>query len=191
LLAFPGVFHTSRCKAIAADNDRPSHLVFKALCPNSPVAPRGAQDPAFIVIAGPPPGNWRRMAWTDFDQFETLRPGFLPRSRVGGQIAWLRAYLPQQTLPYIQALTMKWFRFQQRSLRWRQGWFLIVALCMCAAGCTTWTTRWNALRDRVRGHGYTDESANWTQNIRSPSDSTPMAGVDERARQIERNLGVR
>jgi hypothetical protein len=47
------------------------------------------------------------------------------------------------------------------------------------------------MRDTVRGKGYTDETADWTKTVRTPSDSTPMAGVDERARQIERNLGVR
>jgi hypothetical protein len=67
---------------------------------------------------------------------------------------------------------------------------LLAALSLCTAGCTQWMQRWNSLRDTVRGKGYTDDTANWTRNVRSPSDSTPMAGVDERARQIERNLGV-
>jgi hypothetical protein len=66
----------------------------------------------------------------------------------------------------------------------------VVALSLCATGCTQWTKRWNDLRDTVRGKGYADDSADWTRNVRTPSESTPMAGVDERARQIERNLGV-
>ena len=144
----------------------------------------------FIVIAAPPPGNWRRMVWTDFDQFETLRPRFALNAERGRQVGSMRVHGPKKAPRSVQTLTMISFRSPRRSLRWRHGWLLVVALCICAAGCTQWTTRWNALRDRVRGHGYTDETANWTQNVRTPTDSTPMAGVDERARQIERNLGV-
>jgi hypothetical protein len=84
---------------------------------------------------------------------------------------------------------MHLFRFQQRSLHWRCC-LVVAALSLCAPGCTQWTQRWNSLRDTVRGKGYTDDSAQWTKNVRTPSDSTPMAGVDERAREIERNLGV-
>ncbi|HEX4146960.1 MAG TPA: hypothetical protein VHY91_25910 [Pirellulales bacterium] len=85
---------------------------------------------------------------------------------------------------------MSCVRFQRRSPAWRRGCLLLAALSLCTAGCTQWMQRWNSLRDTVRGKGYTDDTANWTRNVRSPSDSTPMAGVDERARQIERNLGV-
>jgi hypothetical protein len=87
-------------------------------------------------------------------------------------------------------VTMTLPQSPEQSFAWRRGWLLWLALAICAAGCTQWTTRWNSLRDRVRGQGYTDETAGWTQNLRSSSDSTPMSGVDERARQIERNLGV-
>jgi hypothetical protein len=93
--------------------------------------------------------------------------------------------------PFSENFTMTRLQSPRPSLGWRRGWLLWLALGICAAGCTQWTTRWNSLRDRVRGQGYTDDSAGWTQNVRSSSDSTPMAGVDERARQIERNLGVR
>lgn len=85
---------------------------------------------------------------------------------------------------------MSLFRSQRRLVDWRFGLVLTAALSLGAAGCTQWTTRWNSLRDTVRGKGYTDETAGWTKNVRTPSDSTPMAGVDERAREIERNLGV-
>ena len=66
-------------------------------------------------------------------------------------------------------------------------WLLPVALALCAA-----VARWNALRDQVRGNGYTDATANWSKGMRPPSPgSNQVFGVDERARQIESNLGYR
>ena len=86
---------------------------------------------------------------------------------------------------------MRLSRSQQGLLTWRCCCcFLVGVLSLCAAGCTQWTKRWSDLRDSVRGKGYTDNTVGWTQNVRTPTASTPMAGVDERARQIERNLGV-
>jgi hypothetical protein len=67
---------------------------------------------------------------------------------------------------------------------------LLLVLALCAGGCA----RWNAMRDQVRGKGYTDETATWSKGLRSPP-ASPTAGqsfgVDERARQIEANLGYR
>ncbi len=77
-------------------------LMFYAYGPISPFASSGRQDLAFIVIAGPPPGNRRRMAWTDFQSIRDTSPGFFPRSRTGRQTARLRDHWPQQTLPSIQ-----------------------------------------------------------------------------------------
>jgi hypothetical protein len=68
---------------------------------------------------------------------------------------------------------------------WRHGWLLLVALIILGSGCA----RWSALRDKMRGPGYTDDSADWTKNVRSASKSGQAFGVDERARQIESNLG--
>jgi hypothetical protein len=65
----------------------------------------------------------------------------------------------------------------------------LVALALAVGGCA----RWNALRDQVRGPGYTDDTANWSKNLRQPANSGPnqVFGVDQRAREIESNLGYR
>ena len=42
---------------------------------------------------------------------------------------------------------------------------LPVALAICVGGCA----RWNALRDQVRGKGYTDDTANWSKGLRPQS----------------------
>jgi hypothetical protein len=72
----------------------------------------------------------------------------------------------------------------------RRFWPLPLALAICVSGCA----RWNALRDQVRGKGYSDETADWSKGLRTPSSSSgssQLFGVDERARQIEANLGYR
>jgi hypothetical protein len=42
-----------------------------------------------------------------------------------------------------------------------------------------------------RGHGYDKDVNSLTENVRPPADERSMTGYDERARDIERNLGVR
>ncbi len=42
-----------------------------------------------------------------------------------------------------------------------------------------------------RGHGYDKDVNSLTENVRPPADERAMTGYDERARDIERNLGVR
>jgi hypothetical protein len=42
-----------------------------------------------------------------------------------------------------------------------------------------------------RGQGYDRDANSLTENLRPPADEQAMTGYDERARDIERNLGVR
>jgi hypothetical protein len=70
----------------------------------------------------------------------------------------------------------------------RRFGLLLAAASLCAGGCA----RWNALRDTVRGPGYTDETASWSKGLRpSSAGSSQTFGVDQRARDIESNLGYR
>lgn len=50
------------------------------------------------------------------------------------------------------------------------------------AGCQ----RWN-----LRGQGYDDQAKSWTKDLRPPADEHQLSGVDAKARDIERSLGVR
>ncbi len=64
---------------------------------------------------------------------------------------------------------------------------LAIALIFVAplAGC-------QQLREhKWRGHGYDKDVNSLTENVRPPADERSMTGYDERARDIERNLGVR
>jgi len=61
-----------------------------------------------------------------------------------------------------------------------RGVSALVLLTM-VSGCNRWN--W-------RGHGYDEETA-WTSKIRLPADEKQFTGLDNRARDIERNLGVR
>jgi hypothetical protein len=57
------------------------------------------------------------------------------------------------------------------------------------AGCRSWNSGlagWN-----WRGKGYDDDTNALTKNLRAPADERQMTGLDARARDIERNLGVR
>lgn len=59
------------------------------------------------------------------------------------------------------------------------------ALALPLVGC-------QRLREhKWRGHGYDKEVNSLTENLRPPADERSMTGYDERARDIERNLGVR
>jgi hypothetical protein len=42
-----------------------------------------------------------------------------------------------------------------------------------------------------RGKGYNDSSQPWTRDLRPAADERQLRGIDAKARDIERNLGVR
>jgi hypothetical protein len=58
---------------------------------------------------------------------------------------------------------------------------IIVVLGLSLPGCCRWN--W-------RGNGYHDASAHWAENLR-PTTTKGQAGLDQRAVDIERNLGYR
>jgi hypothetical protein len=61
---------------------------------------------------------------------------------------------------------------------------LCAAATAAAAGCCQ-TCNW-------RGQGYTGDTAHaWTKDLRPPADEKKLSGVDAKARDIERSLGVR
>lgn len=59
---------------------------------------------------------------------------------------------------------------------------MIVAIGGPLAGCS---------RLDLRGDGFHDEWSKSARNFRPPADEKNLAGIDERSRDIERNLGVR
>jgi hypothetical protein len=62
-------------------------------------------------------------------------------------------------------------------------WLSTLALCLTIAeGCT---------RGSLRGKGFDDNEGTWAQKMRPPADEKKFSGVDARAQDIERNLGVR
>jgi hypothetical protein len=66
---------------------------------------------------------------------------------------------------------------------------LMLAVCLVAStlsgGC-------QSLRNgNWRGEGYDDSINQLTENLRPPGNEKSFAGIDARAREIERNLGVR
>lgn len=64
-------------------------------------------------------------------------------------------------------------------------WLLVlVAVGVSAAG--SGCSRWN-----WRGKGFDDNSTGWTDKMRPPADEKQFSGLDARAKEIERNLGVR
>ena len=65
--------------------------------------------------------------------------------------------------------------------RWIVLLTIIVGL-LSGAGCARWN--W-------RGKGYNDDSSGWTRGYRPPADEKQLSGLDARAQEIERNLGVR
>jgi hypothetical protein len=70
-------------------------------------------------------------------------------------------------------------RLSARGWRWL---LLAVPLLLAAAGCASWN--W-------RGRGFDDDSGGWAKNLRPEADEKQFSGLDARAQQIERNLGVR
>ena len=59
---------------------------------------------------------------------------------------------------------------------------LAIALVVAPAGCRRWN--W-------RGDGFGDDTGNFAQKLRPPADEARFSGLDERSREIERDLGVR
>lgn len=66
------------------------------------------------------------------------------------------------------------------------GLATLATTLLIAPGCKRWNWNW-------RGQGYGDASREWgdTTKMRPPADPSKFSGFDERARDIERNLGVR
>jgi hypothetical protein len=60
---------------------------------------------------------------------------------------------------------------------------LVAALILPSWGC-----RW---RPDIRGKGFGDNTGEFAQKLRPPADEKQLSGIDERSREIERNLGVR
>lgn len=73
-------------------------------------------------------------------------------------------------------------KFPGRSSR-RWLWRFVAALALTAPlGCTPWN--W-------RGEGFGDNSGRWAQKMRPPADEKQFSGLDARAQEVERDLGVR
>jgi hypothetical protein len=61
--------------------------------------------------------------------------------------------------------------------------FVCASLAVLSIGCRPFD---------LRGKGYGDQGGQtWTQNLRPPADERRFTGLDGRARDIERSLGVR
>jgi hypothetical protein len=43
----------------------------------------------------------------------------------------------------------------------------------------------------LSGNGFGDYTSNWAENLRPPTRAGESVGLDTRAKEIERNLGVR
>lgn len=66
---------------------------------------------------------------------------------------------------------------------------MALLLPVALGGCTSWNS---GLADwSWRGKGYDKQTNDLTKNLRAPADEWQMTGLDARARDIERNLGVR
>jgi hypothetical protein len=59
---------------------------------------------------------------------------------------------------------------------------LLLAVLAALAGCAP---------VNLRGEGFGDDSARWAQKLRPETESGKKLGFDNRAREIEQNLGVR
>jgi hypothetical protein len=64
---------------------------------------------------------------------------------------------------------------------------IALLLSLTLVGCRSW----NSQLANLRGKGYDDDTNGMTKNLRPPADERQMTGFDARARDIERNLGVR
>ena len=66
----------------------------------------------------------------------------------------------------------------------------LVPLSVACCGCQSWKNGTGLFN--WRGQGYNDDDLNTlTQNLRPPGDERQFSGVDAKARDIERSLGVR
>jgi hypothetical protein len=72
---------------------------------------------------------------------------------------------------------------RRRHFAARTGPIVAAIALMAATGCCS---QWD-----MRGKGFGDNSGRWAQNMRPPADESQFSGLDSRAREIERNLGVR
>ena len=62
--------------------------------------------------------------------------------------------------------------------------YLFLSLILIAtSGCASW--------DQLRGENFTDREARWGESMRSAGPEGELWGFSEKARQIERNVGVR
>lgn len=76
-----------------------------------------------------------------------------------------------------------------RSIRLTSLVAFALLLSMTLVGCRSWNSGlagWN-----WRGKGYDEDTNELTKNLRPPADERQMTGLDARARDIERSLGVR
>ena len=64
--------------------------------------------------------------------------------------------------------------------------FTRLLLALIAAACASGCNKFD-----LRGDGYNDGTADWTGRLRTPTTKGQMSGLDGRAQEIERNLGVR
>lgn len=64
----------------------------------------------------------------------------------------------------------------------------LVAAALLAVAFTTspGCSRWD-----MRGKGFDDDTGRMARRLRPPADEKQFSGLDTRAREIERNLGVR
>ena len=58
----------------------------------------------------------------------------------------------------------------------------IALLFLATAGCQKWN---------LSGPGYGADAPRWGEKLRSPTEAGQASGLDSRAKEIERNLGVR
>ncbi len=65
---------------------------------------------------------------------------------------------------------------------------LLIAIALAAVSTTGCK---NLTAHNWRGRGYGEDINALTENLRPPADEAQMTGFDQRARDIERNLGVR
>jgi hypothetical protein len=68
--------------------------------------------------------------------------------------------------------------------RWRRGLWAAAAVSLLGVvpACA---------RPNLRGDGFENRSRGWPQAVRPPADPSKFWGLDARAREIERDLGVR
>ena len=57
----------------------------------------------------------------------------------------------------------------------------LVLISLTLSGCTAWD---------LRGPGFQGQTANIGRGLRSQGNGEQLLGLDERARQIERNMGI-